>query len=317
MRTTVTSTSITRTTSATPATSRWRGTTCPATRTSPTRCRLRSCWSSPIPAKTTTTAASSSFGPPTATSIWARATGAPGAIPPNNAQNLNVLLGKMLRLDVDGTGAVPCGQTAPAPYAIPPSNPFVGAAGLRRDLGLRPAQPVSLLLRPVQRRSLHRGRRTEPMGGDRPPAFLERRRRELRLAPDGRTALLQPAEQLRRREPDASDPRVRPLGGLLGHRRLPIPRRGGSAAERCLCLRRLLRRADLPGHAGRRRNLVELPAPRHEPQHFELRRGRGRGDVSLRPRRRRLSDRTDAQPRADGGQPLAGLRRRGRSRLSP
>ena len=48
---------------------------------------------------------------------------------PNNAQNLGVLLGKILRLDVDGTGTVPCGQTAPAPYAIPASNPFVGAAG--------------------------------------------------------------------------------------------------------------------------------------------------------------------------------------------
>jgi glucose/arabinose dehydrogenase len=48
---------------------------------------------------------------------------------PNNAQNLNVLLGKILRLDVDGTGAVPCGQSTPAPYAIPPTNPFAGATG--------------------------------------------------------------------------------------------------------------------------------------------------------------------------------------------
>ena len=55
--------------------------------------------------------------------------GGSGGDPPDNAQNKNVLLGKMLRLDVHGTGAVPCGQTTPAPYAIPPSNPFVGAAG--------------------------------------------------------------------------------------------------------------------------------------------------------------------------------------------
>ena len=55
--------------------------------------------------------------------------GGSGGDPPNNAQNLNVLLGKMLRLDVNGTGAVPCGQTTPMPYAIPASNPFVGVAG--------------------------------------------------------------------------------------------------------------------------------------------------------------------------------------------
>lgn len=42
--------------------------------------------------------------------------GGSGGDPPNNAQNTGVLLGKMLRLDVDG------GE----PYTIPPSNPFVG-----------------------------------------------------------------------------------------------------------------------------------------------------------------------------------------------
>ncbi len=55
--------------------------------------------------------------------------GGSGGDPPNNAQNKDVLLGKLLRLDVGGTGAVPCGQSSPRPYAIPPSNPFVGAAG--------------------------------------------------------------------------------------------------------------------------------------------------------------------------------------------
>lgn len=39
--------------------------------------------------------------------------------PGNRAQNKNVLLGKMLRLDVDGD----------VPYAIPPDNPYVGLAG--------------------------------------------------------------------------------------------------------------------------------------------------------------------------------------------
>ncbi|MGZ8797420.1 MAG: PQQ-dependent sugar dehydrogenase, partial [Thermoanaerobaculia bacterium] len=45
--------------------------------------------------------------------------GGAGGDPPNNAQNTNVLLGKLLRLDVDrGT-----------PYAIPPGNPFANGGG--------------------------------------------------------------------------------------------------------------------------------------------------------------------------------------------
>ncbi len=49
--------------------------------------------------------------------------------PNRNAQNLGVLLGKLLRLDVAAT-----------PYRIPPSNPFVGQAGRRPEIwayGLR------------------------------------------------------------------------------------------------------------------------------------------------------------------------------------
>jgi glucose/arabinose dehydrogenase len=46
--------------------------------------------------------------------------GGSGGDPGDRAQNLSVLLGKMLRIDVD----------AGAPYAIPPSNPFVGQPGL-------------------------------------------------------------------------------------------------------------------------------------------------------------------------------------------
>lgn len=45
--------------------------------------------------------------------------GGSGGDPFGNAQNTNVLLGKILRLDVDGT----------APYAIPPDNPFAGGGG--------------------------------------------------------------------------------------------------------------------------------------------------------------------------------------------
>jgi glucose/arabinose dehydrogenase len=50
--------------------------------------------------------------------------------PGENAQDLGVLLGKILRLDVDG----------PPPYGIPPGNPFVGVPGARPEIwayGLR------------------------------------------------------------------------------------------------------------------------------------------------------------------------------------
>jgi len=52
--------------------------------------------------------------------------------PHGNAQNPKVLLGKMLRIDVDGRSA--------GAYAIPPDNPFVGKAGVRPEIwatGLR------------------------------------------------------------------------------------------------------------------------------------------------------------------------------------
>jgi hypothetical protein len=56
--------------------------------------------------------------------------------PSNNAQNINVLLGKLLRLDVDGADDIPgnddddgvIGMTL-APYTSPADNPFVGVAG--------------------------------------------------------------------------------------------------------------------------------------------------------------------------------------------
>jgi hypothetical protein len=58
--------------------------------------------------------------------------GGSGGDPPNNAQNPNSLLGKLLRI-------IPRRTRAGRPYAVPRSNPFVGAAG--RDeifsLGLR------------------------------------------------------------------------------------------------------------------------------------------------------------------------------------
>ena len=59
--------------------------------------------------------------------------GGGGGDPLGNAQNLNALLGKMLRLDVSNASAA-------QPYAIPPQNPFIGQAGRRGEIwayGLR------------------------------------------------------------------------------------------------------------------------------------------------------------------------------------
>ena len=52
--------------------------------------------------------------------------GGSGGDPDENAQNRNVLLGKLLRIDVNGDDFP---ADAARNYAIPPSNPFVGAAG--------------------------------------------------------------------------------------------------------------------------------------------------------------------------------------------
>ncbi|MCA1733491.1 MAG: PQQ-dependent sugar dehydrogenase [Acidobacteria bacterium] len=56
--------------------------------------------------------------------------GGSGGDPENRAQNLSTLLGKLLRIDVDGGD----------PYAIPPDNPFIATSGARPEIwsyGLR------------------------------------------------------------------------------------------------------------------------------------------------------------------------------------
>jgi glucose/arabinose dehydrogenase len=74
------------------------------------------------------------FGPTDGYLYAGTGDGGSGGDPPNNAQNLQVMLGKILRIDVNGTGAVPCKQSVAAPYAIPPSNPFAGSGTNCREI---------------------------------------------------------------------------------------------------------------------------------------------------------------------------------------
>jgi glucose/arabinose dehydrogenase len=90
---------------------------------------------------------------------------------PNNAQNKDLLLGKILRINVDVTGV---------PYASPPDNPFVGAVDGRDEIfayGVRNPWRFSFdaqVWRPV-------GGRCRP-GRSRGSRYAHRERRQLQLA---------------------------------------------------------------------------------------------------------------------------------------
>ena len=144
------------------------------------------------------------------------------------------LLGKLLRIDPPERGA---------PYTVPAGNPFVGGR-VRRDLGLRPAQPVPVLLRQHERRPAAVRRRPEHLRGGQlcPDVGGARPRRQLRLGlPRGSSSLLQrwPLRRLLRLH--GPIPRVQPCGRrLLDHRRLCRPRPDARQYGRALPLRRPL-----------------------------------------------------------------------------
>ena len=142
-----------------------------------------------------------------------------------NAQNLGSPLGKILRIDPAPTAASRTRSRRQQPVRQPRRR-------ARRDLRLRPAQPVALLLRPRQRRPRHRRRRPGRGRGDRLRPQGHRARRQLRLAPVGG-----PAAQLRRAGAGRGVPRDHPDPRrrlVLDHRRLrrarPRPSRACTAA---------------------------------------------------------------------------------------
>ena len=249
-----------------------------------------------------------------------------GGDPNNNAQNLNVLWGKMLRLDVGGDDFA---ADPNRDYAIPDDNPFVGPRRRRRDLGVRPAQPLAQQLRPDHRGSLHRRRRPGATRGDRLPARQQRRRRQLRLEGQGGRHRLR---RQRPRQSAAGQPGAgRPAGRLparchrrlRGRRRLRLPRRERRHAGP-LPLRRLRQRAalELP-HRRQHRGGRDQPhgatgvRRRHHRRHHLLRRRRAgqplcrqhqrdgvAADLRRRRRRRRRQHQRRCRERPD-------IRRRG------
>ena len=123
--------------------------------------------------------------------------------PYDAGQDLSTLLAKMLRIDINV-------EDDSIPYKIPKDNPFANASKERlmvlfgiteeqfqqdqdalasRDLGLGRAQPLRVCVRSEDRRSVHRGSRSEPLGRGHLSAGIIQGRRELWLAAYGRSLL--------------------------------------------------------------------------------------------------------------------------------
>ena len=165
---------------------------------------------------------------------WRRRPARPRAA---TARTSATLLGKILRIDPKAgrRQAVHDPGRQPVPWQA-----LRRAAG---DLRLRPAQPVAVLVRPLQRRDDDRRRRPGRVGGDQLPREGQGRGRELRLARvRGRRALRGRRERAGPRQ--AGDRRVALRGQLLDHRRLRDPRPGAEGVARALRVRRLLPRRD-------------------------------------------------------------------------
>ena len=117
----------------------------------------------------------------------------------------------------------------------------------RRSLRLRAAQSVAVQLRPRDRRALARRRGTKHLGGGR----HHRLRRELRLEPPRRHALLPTGNVVLRGPVPGPGRGVLTRGGCVHHRRVRLSRRRSAAARGAVRLRGFRLRAHL-GRAGGR-----------------------------------------------------------------
>ena len=120
--------------------------------------------------------------------------GGSGGDPDNNAQNIHTLLGKIMRLDVESYAARREEIRDSSDESVLRKRRPECEAG---DLGLWPSQPVAHLVRPPDRRSIHRRCGPERPGRGGFPSERQCWRTELRMARLGGQSLLQPVGQLR------------------------------------------------------------------------------------------------------------------------
>ena len=182
--------------------------------------------------------------------------GGSGGDPPNNAQNKDVLLGKLLRIDPRPAGG--------EPYSVPAVQPLRRRARPRRDLQLRPAQPLPLLLRHGQRRGSRGSRsatsartasRSSTTRPSPPPTAPTSAGTPSRASPPTPKKTAAPPTPAAR--PSRSSPTPQPRRQLLDHRRLRRRRPPPALSIQALRLRRLLRgpaaQPRPPPEAGQRR----------------------------------------------------------------
>ena len=188
--------------------------------------------------------------------------------PRGNGQDTSTLLGSILRIDVsvlDETGRLRGAAGQPLRRRR--------GGGPRGDMGLRPAQPLAVQLRPRDGRPVGRRRGAESIRrGERRQAGPQ-----LRVERDGGLALL-PAGELRLTGPGDAGRRVRPRRRMLGDGRVRVPRASPADPVRSVPVRRLLQRQDM-GAEARWRGGDGADAHRgHRAVHLLVRRGPvGRG----------------------------------------
>ena len=165
--------------------------------------------------------------------------GGGGNDPPNNAQNIDTLLGKILRIDVDRPDRI-----AGTLYSSPPDNPYVGVAGRDEIFSIGWRNPWRFSFDRDDRPAVGGRRRSGRARGGR---HADRERRQLRLARlRGHRLHRHRSAGLRSRELPVPRLRLHALRRpLLDHRRLRLSRHAERAAARHLRLRRLLHRRDL------------------------------------------------------------------------